>query len=151
MPGVPKFMAFTNNTNVQVPSLNEVQSKMLLPLPPGSSRNVVNVVSKRMSLWEEDPFLAAIIECTKDLDDDYKGNGEIKKNFWTGVNMSKSFLLSCKQSFDVKESHTLMKPSSLGCIDIVPVRIPVPIQYFPFAVRLDGVVVMFSPDTSASH
>ncbi|GKB09082.1 hypothetical protein Tco_0837394 [Tanacetum coccineum] len=118
MPGVPKFMASpmcASNTNVQVPSLDEVQSKMLLPLPPGSSRNVVNAVSKRMSLWEEDPFLAAIIECTKDLDD-YKGNGEIKKNFWTGVNMSKSFLLSCKQSFDVKESHTLMKPSSLGSL-----------------------------------
>nr|GEU72250.1 hypothetical protein [Tanacetum cinerariifolium] len=61
MPGVPKFMAspisafvpgilIDNNTNVQVPSLDEVQRKMLLPLPAGSSRNVVKVVSKKMSL-----------------------------------------------------------------------------------------------------
>ncbi|GJS72232.1 hypothetical protein Tco_0705073 [Tanacetum coccineum] len=58
MSGVPKFMAspisafvpgilIDNNKNVQVPSLDDMQSKMLLPLPAGSSRNVLKLCRRK--------------------------------------------------------------------------------------------------------
>ncbi|KAI3813417.1 hypothetical protein L1987_18139 [Smallanthus sonchifolius] len=83
IPGVPKFVA--SPMRAMTPKINEV-----LPMPPGSFRQPVRSVSKRMFLWEEDPFLAAMIECTKDCDHKYKGKGEIKKSFGTKVGTSKA-------------------------------------------------------------
>ncbi|XP_024974908.1 uncharacterized protein LOC112513017 [Cynara cardunculus var. scolymus] len=120
MPGVPKFMA--SPMCALVPGLagnnREVQNNMVLPLPPGSFRQLPGRSdSKRMVLMrEEDPFRAAIIECTKDCDHDCKAKEEIKMRFGRRVRISKCFLSSCIQSFDIQEGSLLMKPSSLGCI-----------------------------------
>lgn len=120
MPGVPKFMASPICGLVPIRRLSgnnlEVHPELALPLPPGSFRKPIRSVSKRVFLWEEDPFLAATIECTKDCDK-YKSKGEIiKKSLGNKVRKSKSFFFSCKHSFDIEEGHLSMKPSSLGSI-----------------------------------
>ncbi|KAI3717060.1 hypothetical protein L1987_68385 [Smallanthus sonchifolius] len=115
IPGVPKLIALP--MRALAPGLTgnhrEAQRKTALPLPPGSSRQPARSASKRALLSEEDPFVAAMIECTKDCD---KGKGEIKKGFGARVRMNKSFLQSCKHSFDVVEGHLLTRPSSVGSI-----------------------------------
>ncbi|CAH1413394.1 unnamed protein product [Lactuca virosa] len=113
MPGVPKSMASPRCALITGLSRNniEVQRKKTLPLPPGSFREPLRSESKRMYSSEEDPFIAAIIKCTKDCDD-YKGQDDIKKRFGSRVWTSKSFLSSCKHSFDVEEGHLSTRPSS---------------------------------------
>ncbi|KAD3640862.1 hypothetical protein E3N88_30085 [Mikania micrantha] len=69
-PGVPKFI--TSPMHIFAPDqLNrnhrEVKRETALPLPPGSSRNPVSE-SKRTFVMEEDPFVAAMITCTRDCD-----------------------------------------------------------------------------------
>ncbi|KAL8200525.1 hypothetical protein R6Q57_011864 [Mikania cordata] len=118
-PGVPKFI--TSPMHIFAPDrLNrnhrEVKRETALPLPSGSSRNPVRSVSKRMFVMEEDPFVAAMITCTKDCDM-FKSKGEIiRKSFGTRVRMSKFFMFSCKHSFDVKECNLSMKTFNLGSI-----------------------------------
>ncbi|KAJ0494285.1 hypothetical protein HanRHA438_Chr12g0563261 [Helianthus annuus] len=119
IPGVPKFMAPPAVANTQFSSSGnhpEVQTKMVLPLPPGSFKQPVRSVSKSTFLWEEDPFVAAMIVCTNERDKHNKGKGEVKKSFGTRVLKSKSFLFSCKHSFDVQEGNSSMMPFSLGSI-----------------------------------
>ncbi|KAI3712995.1 hypothetical protein L1987_71565 [Smallanthus sonchifolius] len=107
IPGVPKFVA--SPMRAMTPKINRV-----LPMPPGCFRQPARRPSKRMLLWEEDPFLVAMILCTKDCDLKYKGKGEIKKSFGTKVGMTKFFLFSCKHSFDVEEGNLSMTPFNLG-------------------------------------
>ncbi|KAI3502990.1 hypothetical protein L1887_31424 [Cichorium endivia] len=117
IPGVPKFMA--SPMCALVPGLRsnnvEVHRRKTLPLPPGFFRQPLISSSKRIFSGERDPFLAAILECTKDCDD-YKGKIEMKKSFGSRVWTRTSFLSSCKQSFDVEECHLSTRPSSLGSV-----------------------------------
>ncbi|MFS7973654.1 hypothetical protein Hanom_Chr09g00859191 [Helianthus anomalus] len=80
------------------------------PLPPRCSRDPVMKRSASSMFWrEEDPFLLALKECSKD----YKVKSE-KKRF--GILGSKSFLW-CRCSFDVEEGNLIRKrpvPTSGG-------------------------------------
>ncbi|KAK1423440.1 hypothetical protein QVD17_18743 [Tagetes erecta] len=116
IPGVPK-LALPMCVLAPVVTTNqcEVQKKTVLPLPPGSSKQTVRSASKRTHFSEEDPFVVAMIECTKECDH-YKGKGEINKGFGARVRKSKSFLMSCKHSFDAVEVPLLTRPSSIGSI-----------------------------------
>ncbi|KAL4568797.1 hypothetical protein LXL04_024413 [Taraxacum kok-saghyz] len=111
MPGLPKCMAEDSPKCVLIPggvSRNNLEEAVLrkktLPLPPGSFQQPLRSVSKRMLSYEEDPFIAALVKCSKDSDN-YKGKDDMKKSFGSRVWTSKSFLSSCKHSFDVQESH----------------------------------------------
>ncbi|MFS8016895.1 hypothetical protein Hanom_Chr15g01373881 [Helianthus anomalus] len=119
IPGVPKWILASPMRSFAPGRLSgnqhDIQRKPSLPLPPGSLRQPGISGSKRTLLCEEDPFLAAMIECTKD-GDCYKGKSVIKKSFGTTTRMSKSFLRSCKHTIDVVDDRWLTRPSSLGPI-----------------------------------
>lgn len=104
IPGVPKLMATPAAASIGM--LDEVSKKVLSPPPPpppppppGSLRgSMKRSMSSRVFWREEDPFLAALKECSKD----YKGKGDMKKRF--GIWGSKSFSW-CRCSFDVEEGN----------------------------------------------
>ncbi|KAK9052509.1 hypothetical protein SSX86_029138 [Deinandra increscens subsp. villosa] len=114
IPGVPKLM-----TSPLVPPVRvlapEVRRKTAIPLPPGFFGQPVRSVSKRTVLREEDPFLVAMKECTKDCDK-CKGKGEVKKRFEMSIRISKikSSLFSCKHSFDVEVGNLSLPPFRIG-------------------------------------
>lgn len=117
VPGVPKYVA--SPTCASESKLNnnhsEVKRKMALPLPPGCFKQPMRSASKRMFMWEEDPFLAAMIVCTRDCDT-HKGKGEMKKSFAPRGHLSKSLLFSCKHSLDVEVENVSMRTFSLGSV-----------------------------------
>ncbi|KAJ0888969.1 hypothetical protein HanRHA438_Chr09g0407841 [Helianthus annuus] len=101
IPGVPKLMVSPAAASSPLPPP---------PLPPRCSRDPVMKRSASSMFWrEEDPFLLALKECSKD----YKVKSE-KKRF--GILGSKSFLW-CRCSFDVEEGNLIRKrpvPTSRG-------------------------------------
>lgn len=103
IPGVPKYMPVSSPIRA-----SNINHQMGLPLPPGSLKQPVRSVSKRMLLKEadHDPFVAAMIICTKEYCDN-DNNSEIKKKSF--VRKRKSFLFTCKHSFDVQEVSLLVK------------------------------------------
>ncbi|KAJ9564183.1 hypothetical protein OSB04_000149 [Centaurea solstitialis] len=126
MPGVPKFMASPMCSLLAGNNRDQAQKKMALPLPPGSFGQlpVTRSSSNRMLSWEEDPFHAAIIECTKDCHDhNCKDNNQetMKMRFQQPrIRIRKCFLsASCKQSFDIEEGSLLIKPSNSAACNIV--------------------------------
>ncbi|KAK1439042.1 hypothetical protein QVD17_04857 [Tagetes erecta] len=116
VPGVPKFVV--SPTRTLAPELNdnhyEVKRKMGLPLPPGCFKQPVRRASKRMFMWEEDPFLAAMIVCTKDYDK-HKGKGEMKNSFATRVHMNYISPLLCVLSFNVFDDEKVDLDYDVTC------------------------------------
>ncbi|KAK1433160.1 hypothetical protein QVD17_10066 [Tagetes erecta] len=90
-PGVPKLMVTPQADSPPLPPPP--------PLPPRCYREPIMKRSLSSMLWrEEDPFLAALKECSKDCKQ-VKGD---KKRF-------KSFLW-CRCSFDVEEGNLRKRP-----------------------------------------
>ncbi|KAI3500292.1 hypothetical protein L1887_36111 [Cichorium endivia] len=104
LPGVPKLKA--SPVADSIGGIDQEVSKKALtppppppPPPPVSHRGPMKrSMSSRVFWREEDPFLAALKECSKD----YNGKGDMKKRF--GIWGSKSFLW-CRCSFDVEEGN----------------------------------------------
>lgn len=106
VPGVPKFTASQNVGSVgglEKEASHKVAS-LPPPPPPGCLREPMMKKSTSSRFWrEEDPFLVALKECSKD---DYKVKGD-KKRF--GIWGNKSFL-RCRCSFDVEEGNLRKRP-----------------------------------------
>ncbi|KAL8231202.1 hypothetical protein R6Q57_000980 [Mikania cordata] len=99
VPGVPKHMVSPAAASPPPPP----------PLPPLRCFHEPTTMKRSASsiFWrEEDPFLAALKECSKD----YKVKGD-KKRF--GILGSKSFLW-CRCSFDVEEGNLRKRPVSMS-------------------------------------
>lgn len=94
IPGVPKLMVTPQVASPPLPPP---------PLPRRCYREPIMKRSVSSMLWrEEDPFLLALKECSKD----YKVKGD-KKRF--GILGSKSFLW-CRCSYDVEEGNLKKRP-----------------------------------------
>ncbi|KAL4582102.1 hypothetical protein LXL04_006642 [Taraxacum kok-saghyz] len=85
------------------------------PPPPGSliRGSMKRSMSSRVFWREEDPFLAALKECSKD----YNSKGDLKKR--VGIWGSKSFLW-CRCSFDVEEGNLRGRALPLNGGAIIP-------------------------------
>ncbi|KAI3726380.1 hypothetical protein L1987_66177 [Smallanthus sonchifolius] len=108
IPGVPKLLVSPAAASPPLP-----------PPPPRCFREPIMKRSASSIFWrEEDPFLAALKECSKD----YKVKGE-KKRF--GILGSKSFLW-CRCSFDVEEGNLRKRPVGMsgGPAVSAPERVP---------------------------
>ncbi|KAJ9170533.1 hypothetical protein P3X46_018634 [Hevea brasiliensis] len=87
-----------------------------LQLPPGRS------TSAKVGSWQEDPFIAAYKECTKNVRNGNKPQPSEKKKNVTGSKGRKSrLILSCKNSCDVTDDN-LVRLSNLPPIPRYRVR-----------------------------
>ncbi|KAK7851363.1 uncharacterized protein LOC112017369 [Quercus suber] len=123
LPGIPKK---------KQASKKESSSK-LLPLPPTSTTtpsskksNLEDVVGKKncKQTFEKDPFFAALVECSKDDDQDQEPN----KSIWNSAKVSRSLsdrfafislYTSCKRTSAISESIIYLPRSSRTSYDLI--------------------------------
>ncbi|GER37811.1 hypothetical protein STAS_14228 [Striga asiatica] len=112
-PGIPKN---------QLGSMKKEYSEHLLPPPPARSSNSGDKKSNR---FRRDPFFAALVECSKDGDDEHHGTNYYgtmwkgnSKNITRSLSDKFAFMnyTSCKRTCSVSEP-VRPKPSHHGLID----------------------------------
>lgn len=113
-PGVPKY--FTHQKLSSSYNFN-VEKIPPLPAPPCSSRPPVSRGTSMRCSPRDDPFVAALIECTKSVGNSERRpiDYEPRKNIGSSKGSKKSYLciFSCKQSSDDVKVGNLVTLSNL--------------------------------------
>ncbi|KAI3669733.1 hypothetical protein L6452_41105 [Arctium lappa] len=114
IPGVPKFMASPVADKEVIDQKDGLAPPPPPPPPPGCFREPVmrrSVSLSRKIFWrEEDPFLVAFKECSKDYK--VKSGDQMKKRFGIGNKVS---FLWCSCSFDVEDGNLRTRPVAAAC------------------------------------
>lgn len=136
LPGVPKEQV----SNKKRESSMKNNNKAILPLPPTitthqiTSRKKLNIddigdkikksSSKQISFQRDDPFFAALVECSKESDQDQ----EVDTSFWNGAKVSRSLsdrfgfvnlYTSCKKTCAVSESIIYLPKSTRNSYNLI--------------------------------
>lgn len=120
LPGIPKRQTSCRRSD----SAASLKLIKLLPLPPTAtprkSGHPAGVSSRKKSSPEWDPFVAALVECSKDdghrrRHHSHRQEENVSGSLWAGTKVCRSIsdrfgffgiLASCKRTCDVKESVT---------------------------------------------
>ncbi|KAL9379805.1 hypothetical protein Peur_028287 [Populus x canadensis] len=126
LPGIPKKQSHKKKDSIL----------KALPLPPPAAPASISrrINSEEIGIrkkhnnesFRRDPFFAALVQCSKDDDDDYQGS-----DFWSGGKVSRSIsdrfgfvslYTSCKKTSDVSDSIVYLPRSSRTSYDLISRR-----------------------------
>lgn len=126
LPGIPKKQSYKKKDS----------TLKALPLPPPAAPASISrrINSEEIGIrkkhnnesFRRDPFFAALVQCSKDDDDDYQGS-----DFWSGGKVSRSIsdrfgfvslYTSCKKTSDVSDSIVYLPRSSRTSYDLISRR-----------------------------
>ncbi|XP_018848728.1 uncharacterized protein LOC109011842 [Juglans regia] len=129
LPGIPKKQV----------SMKRGPSLKLLPLPPPTNSTSKRVSSEDVGdrkknnsrqIFQRDPFFAAMVECSKDIDDKKSSNSS--SNLWNAANkVSRSLsdrfgiinlYASCKRTCAISKSIVYLPRSSRNSYDLIHPR-----------------------------